>query len=150
MAGAIPQQSKEVTAGGMYLSGSDPMYTFAAGVSDVLTITVDWAGGGRSVIRDARPGREYEIIQPTSLASPAAAADASVGGAESAPYFTDMTHELGHVHAELPFPDHVRQPLLPNSFARLGPGVTWYDLDDDGDEDLLITSGRGGAACPSR
>ena len=144
LAEAIPRQSKEVTAGGMYLSGSDPMYTFAAGDSRVLTITVDWPGGGRSVIRDALPGREYEIVQPRSFPAPAVAAEARPRAGEPVPYFTDVTEELGHVHTELPFPDHLRQPLLLNSFARLGPGVTWYDLDDDGDEDLLITSGRGG------
>ena len=144
LAGAIPEQSKEVTSGGIYLSGSDAMYTFAAGDSDVLTITVDWPGGGRSVIRDAPPGREYEIVEPDFASAPAVASEIPLGEDEAEPYFIDATDELGHVHTELPFPDHERQPLLPNSFARLGPGVTWYDMDDDGDEDLLITSGRGG------
>ena len=145
IAGALPRQSKEVTAGGMYLSGSDPLYTFAAGDAQALTITVDWPGGGRSVIRDAQAGREYEIGQAGSVPSPAEATGGPVNGDELAPYFTDVTQELGHVHAELAFADHLRQPLLLNSFARLGPGVTWYDLDDDGDEDLLISSGRGGS-----
>src|SRR3989449_6977698 len=34
--------------------------------------------------------------------------------------------------------------LLPEALSQLGPGVTWYDVDGDGDEDLLIASGRGG------
>src|SRR5207247_8118638 len=37
-----------------------------------------------------------------------------------------------------------RQLLLPNSFSQLGPGVSWYDVDGDGDEDLLIGTGRTG------
>jgi hypothetical protein len=33
---------------------------------------------------------------------------------------------------------------LPQNLSRLGPGITWYDADGDGAEDLLITSGQGG------
>jgi len=28
--------------------------------------------------------------------------------------------------------------------SRLGPGVSWYDFDGDGWEDLILTGGRGG------
>jgi hypothetical protein len=34
--------------------------------------------------------------------------------------------------------------LLPNALSQLGPGVTWFDLDRDGNEDLLIGTGKGG------
>jgi hypothetical protein len=43
-----------------------------------------------------------------------------------------------------PFDDFARQPLLPNKLSQLGPGVAWFDLDNDGYEDLLIGSGSGG------
>jgi len=46
---------------------------------------------------------------------------------------------------ETPYNDWARQPLLPQALSQLGPGVTWYDVDGDGNEDLLITSGRGGS-----
>jgi len=36
------------------------------------------------------------------------------------------------------------QSLLPNRLSQLGPGVGWHDLDSDGNEDLIITSGNGG------
>src|SRR2546422_677455 len=68
----------------------------------------------------------------------AAAAPASV------PWFRDVSSQLGHRHFETPFNDWARQPLLPEALSQLGPGVTWYDVDGDGDEDLLIASGRGG------
>ena len=42
------------------------------------------------------------------------------------------------------FDDWERQFLLPNSLSQLGPGVAWFDLDRDGDEDLLVGAGRGG------
>jgi hypothetical protein len=42
------------------------------------------------------------------------------------------------------FDDQVRQPLLPNRFSQLGPGITWADVDGDGREDLIVGTGRGG------
>src|SRR5207237_2459356 len=60
-------------------------------------------------------------------------------------WFRDASAELGHRHVETPFNDWARQPLLPQALSQRGPGVTWYDVDSDGTEDLLITSGRGGS-----
>ena len=34
-------------------------------------------------------------------------------------------------------------PCSPSHFPRLGPGVSWFDADNDGDPDLLIGSDRG-------
>src|SRR5439155_17122860 len=65
--------------------------------------------------------------------------------ARGAPWFLDMSERLGDRHVETPFNDWARQPLLPQGLSQLGPGVSWYDVDGDGAEDLLITSGRGGS-----
>src|SRR5205814_8134969 len=64
LGGPVPVQQKEVVLGGTYLSGSDPLYTFATGKSQDLTIEVDWRRGGRSVVRGVKPNREYEIREP--------------------------------------------------------------------------------------
>src|SRR5207253_11079024 len=61
-----------------------------------------------------------------------------------APWFRDVSAQLGHRHVETPFNDWARQPLLPQALSQLGPGVSRYDVDGDGAEGLLITSGRGG------
>jgi hypothetical protein len=61
------------------------------------------------------------------------------------PWFSDVSAELSHHHVETPYNDWLRQPLLPLALSQLGPGVAWYDVDGDGREDLLITSGRGGS-----
>src|SRR5438445_11632666 len=60
----VPVQPKEVVLGGAYLSGSDPLYTFAAGTAQDLTIEVDWRRGGHTVIHGVNPNREYEISEP--------------------------------------------------------------------------------------
>ena len=54
--------------------------------------------------------------------------------------FTDVSHVLQHIHHEEPFDDFERQPLLPRRLSQLGPGVSWFDLDGDGREDLIIAS----------
>ncbi len=60
------------------------------------------------------------------------------------PFFDDVTARLGHVHIDAEHNDFARQPLLPRRLSHLGPGITWQDIDRDGDEDLVIPSGRGG------
>src|SRR5439155_2268936 len=51
---------------------------------------------------------------------------------------------LNHTHHEEPFDDFERQPLLPHKLSQNGPGVSWFDLNSDGWDDLLIGSGKGG------
>ena len=50
----------------------------------------------------------------------------------------------GHTHTENVVDDWDRQFLLPNALSQLGPGVTWFDIDRDGDEDLIVGTGKGG------
>ena len=156
LGGPVPVQEKEVVLGGSYLSGSDPLYTFAAGSASELTIEVDWRRGGRSVIHGVRPNREYEVQEPPGPLTPGASPGSPgtgtpglrpgsvVGPGSGVPWFRDVSAQLGHRHVETPYNDWARQPLLPQALSQLGPGITWYDVDRDGDEDLLITSGRGG------
>jgi len=154
LGGPVPIQQKEVVLGGSYLSGSDPLYTFAAGTAQDLTIEVDWRRGAHSVVRGVKPNREYEISEPlTPGASPGVSGSVLPRSARApspeprvpAPWFRDVSSQLGHRHVETPFNDWDRQPLLPQALSQLGPGITWYDVDGDGAEDLLITSGRGGS-----
>ena len=136
--GAVPLQTSEVTAGGLYLSGSDQAYSFAAGEADSLTISVQWRGGAVTRITGAQPGRLYEIRE---AAGAPARRDTS---AAPAPLFLDESARLGARHAEQSFNDFVRQPLLEQQLSQLGPGVSWIDLDADGDDDLLVPDGAGG------
>ncbi|MGQ0640382.1 MAG: FG-GAP-like repeat-containing protein, partial [Gemmatimonadaceae bacterium] len=141
-AASLPAQSREITAGGNYLSGSDALQSFATGNDDMVRIEVRWRDGARSVVADARPNRLYEIDETKVSADGAPNAAASV---DSAPLFADVTASLGgHAHVETLFDDFRRQPLLPNRFSQLGPGVSWIDVDMDGRDDLVVSSGRGG------
>jgi hypothetical protein len=137
--GPVSEQRKEVTAGGLYTSGADPVYAFATGDSESITIAVEWRSGRRSVVEAALPNRYYEIHEEG--ATDLEARDEPV----VQPFFADVSAQLDHIHTETDYLDHMRQPLLRHRLSQLGPGITWHDTDRDGDEDLYVTSGRGGA-----
>ncbi|TDI92614.1 MAG: hypothetical protein E2O76_18520 [Caldithrix sp.] len=142
LGGPVPQ-SKEVISAGTYLSSSDPLSVFAAGNAQNLTIEVKWRNGNTSTINDVKPNRIYEIYE-TDTSHPGASIDKQTAESSPKPFFEDVSHLIKHKHHESTFNDFKRQPLLPNRLSQLGPGVTWYDIDADGDDDLLISSGKGG------
>ena len=146
--GAVPHQSQEVMSGGRYLSGDNAERTFAAGaMTNRMRIEVTWRNGARSVIDGALANHAYEVKEPapgTSAPPPRQArSPAPVFGHEiRTPCFENLSSTLKRGHQDAEFDDFERQPLLPRRLSQLGPGVTWFDLDGDGWEDLLV----GGAA----
>lgn len=139
--GAVPVQSQEMICGGRYLSCDDAMRVFAAGtLTNRMRIDVRWRSGKRSVVEGVQPNREYEIDEA------GAAGSWPEKKAEPAPIFEDVSGLLHYTHHEEPYDDFERQPLLPHKLSQLGPGVSWSDVDGNGAEDLLISSGRGGQA----
>ncbi len=158
LGGAVPEQRREVTAGGGYLSGSEPVIAFGTGEARAVKIEVVWPGGGDTTrVERALPDRLYEVFAPGAGVAPAAGMQApgrSAGGPGATgragtpaakprePVFAPAP--LAHRHTELPTDEFQRQPLLPYRLAQLGPGVSWIDVDRDGDPELAIASGRGG------
>lgn len=137
--GAVERQSQEVICGGHYLSSDEPMRVFAAGgATNALRIEVTWRSGRQSVVTNARPNRLYEIHETASVpATP-------VPKREVQPLFQDASDLLRHTHVDVPYDDFQRQPLLTRRLSQGGPGISWFDLDADGWEDLVVGSGRGG------
>ncbi len=142
LAAKRPIQQKEVTVGGIYLSSSDPLYAFATGEADTVTVRIHWRYGGVTTLPGLHANREYEISEPTASARQPRKAAGSAAPIHL--LFTDVSNLLHHTHFETAFDDFARQPLLPNKLSQLGPGVAWYDLDNDGSDDLIIGSGEGG------
>jgi hypothetical protein len=137
--GPVPQ-SQVIVCGGRYLSCDDSMRVFATGsLTNKLRIAVTWSSGKQSVVTDARPNCLYEIAEAGAVPRPTLT-PASL----PLPMFEDVSERLGHVHQDTPFDDSQRQPLLPKRLSQLGPGVCWWDIDNDGWDDLVIASGKGG------
>jgi len=53
-------QSQEVVCGGFHLSGSIGA-SVCGGRSQSMTLEVTWRNGKRSVVRDVKPNRIYEV-----------------------------------------------------------------------------------------
>lgn len=132
-------QSQEMMCGGKYLSSDEPLRVFAAGSqSAALTIRVRWAGGKTSVVSNAVANSIYEISEDSAISSP------TPTSAKVTPLFADATDRLSHNHFDVAFDDFARQPLLPYKLSQLGPGVSWADVNNDGWDDLIVGTGRGG------
>jgi hypothetical protein len=136
--GAVAAQSQEMVTGAHYLSSDAMERVFAAGSdTQAMRLEVLWRSGGRSVIDDIRANHRYELEEPSGMGAP------SVEPIAVAPWFKEVAG-FGPVHKEPFFDDAERQPLLPFRLSQLGPGVAWMDYDDDGWEDLVVGSARGG------
>ncbi|MDA1082573.1 MAG: FG-GAP-like repeat-containing protein [Gemmatimonadetes bacterium] len=139
LGGAVPVQSREVAVGGLYMSHSDYTASFAMGAAQNATIVVDWRDGRRTTLTDVKPNRLYEITDSTAVARADEPSPANTA------LFSDASAELrGHAHRENNFDDWGRQYLLPNALSPLGPGIAWFDVDRDGNEDLLVGAGKDG------
>ncbi|MBI4326371.1 MAG: VCBS repeat-containing protein [Chloroflexi bacterium] len=138
--GPAPQQ-QEMICGGRYLSGDQAVRVFATGQSQQVEIEILWRSGKRSAVPAALPNHLFEIREPESDPS---GSTVEVAGSVR-PFFDDISQQLKHHHLELPFNDLQYQPLLPYRLARSGPGLTWYDLDQNQLDDLLVPGGQGGA-----
>jgi len=142
LVGGSITQSQEMICGGRYLSGDQAMRVFAADTAGTkpMRLEIRWRNGDLSTLTNVLANRIYEVHQVGSSTREAAA---STSRAE--PFFADVSSLAGHVHAEDAFDDWLRQPSLTRRLSRLGPGVSWYDVDGDGWEDLIVSAGRGGA-----
>ena len=139
----LPVQTKEIVAGGLYLSGSEAMASFAA-AGEEMTIEVAWRDGTVSRVEGVRANRIYEIREPAAGGAAAASSAGPAGTAESdAPLFDDVSALLGHRHRENAFDDFAQQPLITWRLGQGGPGVAWSDIDGDGDTDALVGGGGG-------
>jgi hypothetical protein len=171
LGGAVPSQAQEIICGGRYLSCDQAMRVFAAGtLTNQMRIEVTWRNGKRSVVEPAYANRLYEIdergaevvsgqsirnTQPepqntnhesrnTDHGSQTTDHGPRTADNEPRTTFQDLSEQLNHTHHDEPFNDFSRQPLLPNRLSQLGPGVSWFDVNGDGWEDLIIASGKGG------
>jgi hypothetical protein len=139
--GPVSNHIQEVTCGGRYLSGPDPLCVFACGgVSNGLRLKVTWRGGGVTELPNVAPNHLYTLDEAASTKAPAATPTRP----PASPLFEDVSFLLRHVHQDAPFDDFLRQPLLPRKLSQAGPGVAWFDLDGDGWDDLMIGAGQGG------
>jgi enediyne biosynthesis protein E4 len=139
----LPKQTQSIKAGGRYLSSDQPTRTFAVkAISDLVSIKVDWPSGEISQLSRVSANQLYVIEEPKQ-------ANQQLPVNEIEPIannalFEDVSTRLNHVHIDVAYDDFERQTLQPRGLNALGPGLTWFDFNQDGWEDLFIGSGKGG------
>lgn len=136
--GGPVEQRQAMVAGGQYLSHSQTQRTFAAGADD-MTLEVKWPSGKQSLIQGVRANHLYEVDEAGAKAVGAVAKAEPV-----AVLFTNVSEVLAHTHSETAFDDFATQPLLPQRYGQLGPGVSAADFNGDGHADLVLGTGLGG------
>ena len=150
VSGGSVTQSQEIICGGRYLSGDDAIRTFAAGnEAKPLHIEVFWPSGARSTVNDAQANHLYEVdaAGAKEISNP----KSKIQNPKSIdPFFEDVSHLIAHTHREPSFDDFAFQPLLPKKLSQLGPGIAWFDLDGDGDDELIVGTGKGGTVAVFR
>lgn len=135
-------QEKQISAGGDYLSGSTPEAMFAANAEKAdYSIEVVWPDGLKSRVEGVKANRIYEINKSGAVEVKKENDSAGSNTAD----FEDVSDRISHTHHEDPFNDSDLQPLLPAKLSQFGPGVSWIDIDSDGDDDLIVSSGKGGS-----
>ena len=144
--GPVPQ-TRQLEAGGDYLSSSDPYVVFAADADNPNhQLSVTWPNGSKTSIDSVQANRIYEIQQPDSVdAVPPDAAMVSRSDTAATPIFRDVSDRLDHTHHEPYYNDFGVQQLVPLRMSQLGPGVSWLDANGDGADELFIASGKGGS-----
>lgn len=135
----LPLQTQQVVAAGRYLSSDDFAKTFATRENQVATIEVLWPNQQRTLLTNVPANRIYEIRPDTATLLE------TKPSPPITPLFEDISSRLNHRHNDEPFDDFQRQPLLPRKYSELGPGVSWFDFDGDGWEDLFVGAGRTGS-----
>jgi len=142
--GPVPQ-TRQMEAGGDYLSSSAPMVVFAARTDASHRLTVTWPDGTTTTVDTVRANRVYEVEQQlVENSGPPNTSNATDTGSVQTPIFKDVSGRLDHQHTESSYDDFRYQKLLPLKLSRLGPGVSWLNMDGEGSADLFIGSGKGG------
>ncbi len=136
--GQHPKQTQEFVIGGRYLSSDEPSRVFAADLRAEATIRVRWRSGRETTVENVRANHLYEIIEP---ANPSLSLFVPPQNS-STTMFRDTTADLDHQHADSSYNDYLMQNFLPRKLSEAGPGITWFDFNGDGWEDLIIGTGR--------
>jgi len=137
---------RQLSAGGDYLSGSTPVALFGVKEEVDYRLEIIWPDGTYNQLENIKANRIYEIYknEEEGKSPPETLADTNENTHTEPPMFEDISGKIDHVHHEAPFFDSDYQALLPISLNKMGPGITWFDIDNDSYDDLLIGSGRGG------
>ena len=134
------EQSKKmfryVSSSRGFMSSSESVVHFGLGKYDRADkVIIHWASGAVQVLRDIPSGYLYKVTEKETE---------NIPSIQKEKMFKKDTGPLADIkHREKFFDDFNREKLLPNKLSQLGSGVTWGDVDGDGDDDIYIGGASG-------
>ena len=129
-------QIRQLTPVRGYMASHEPLVHFGLGDEELIEkLTVQWPSGHAQVFEDIEANRRLTIVEPDGKA-------ASQKKPAVNSMFKPSVALSGIGHSEIPYNDFVRQPLLPNRYSQLGPGIAWGDVDGDGLDDFWLGGAR--------
>jgi len=138
----LPLQTQSIISGGRYLSGDQAVRSFAVqNESDTVTVEINWRNGRHDLYENMSANRLY-VFHENKKANPHITTKAPAPQMKT--LFEDVSQRLNHRHSDQPYDDFMRQPMLPRKLSSLGPGLAWFDFNQDGWEDLFIGGGKKG------
>jgi hypothetical protein len=119
-----------------FMSANEPRVHIGVGEVDAVEkVDVWWPSGLRESYANLATGKEHLLTE----------GGGEVLGAPPEPeptMFRFSPSLVGAGSAEKQYDDFLREPLLPNSLSRLGPGIAFSDVDGDGLDDFYIARPR--------
>ena len=119
-----------------FMSSSEPIVHFGLGeYEQAEKITIHWSSGLVQVLHNMPAGYVYTISEHHNKDD--------FARKERVMFKKDSGGLASVRHREKFFDDFKREKLLPNKLSQLGPGVSWADIDGDGDDDVYIGGASG-------
>ncbi|MEM9410403.1 MAG: VCBS repeat-containing protein, partial [Planctomycetota bacterium] len=129
-------QTRYVSPTRGFMSTSENVVHFGLGEdAEIEKVTVRWPNGELQSLDSVAVNHTHRIIQSPSPSSVANNLDVNP---PSSTFRKNRMLLSDFRHAEQEFDDFERQPLLPNKYSQMGPGMAWGDIDGDGDDDLFM------------
>ena len=134
-------QVRQLTPIRGYMASHEPVVHFGLGSQQqIKKLTVHWPSGHDQSFENIDANQRLTIVEPEGKVAASEALTPKALAVDS--IFKPSVALSGIRHREIPYNDYVRQPLLPNRYSQLGPGLAWGDIDGDGDDDLWLGGAR--------
>ncbi len=123
-----------------FMSCSEPVLHFGIGENKTVNkLTIHWPSGIDQVLTELQANMRYVIAEPNHPPDSIPQQKTKIE-----PWFVKSSTNLNDIEsAETPFDDFQREPLIPNKYSQLGPGVAIGDVNHDGLDDVYVGQSAG-------
>ena len=132
------QMKEAVTTRGFQSSSTHRIHFGLADVELIDSVIVYWPDRSIQVIEDVKVNQHYDILK-----------NGIENRNDEFQCITDSLFRLSSLafrHRENAYNDFENEPLMPRSYTREGPAITFYDFDQDGYVDIYLGGARQQAA----